>query len=89
MQYRPANVSAFYSFFFINNTIHRGVIQTDLLSDHYPDFCVLSKNVRFLNQKPATPKQTYKDYTNSTPESFKSGESSSQLRWFAIVKIEL
>ena len=33
----------------INNTIHPGVIQTDLLSDHYPVFCVLSKNVCFFN----------------------------------------
>ena len=33
----------------MNNTIHPGVIQTDLLSDHYPVFCVLSKNVGFLN----------------------------------------
>ena len=42
----------------MNNTIHPGVIQTDLLSDHYPVFCVLSKNVGFLNHKqvPAKPR---------------------------------
>ena len=55
----------------INNTIHSGVIQTDLLSDHYPFFCVLSENVRFLNQKQASVKPTYKYYTNFTSESFK------------------
>ena len=42
----------------MNNTIHPGVIQTDLLSDHYPVFCVLSKNVRFLNHKQAPVKPT-------------------------------
>ena len=55
----------------INNTIHPGIIQTDLLSDHYPVFCVLSKNVRFLNHKQATVKPTFRDYTNFAPESFK------------------
>ena len=43
----------------INNTIHLGVIQTDLLSDHYPVFCVLSKNMRFLNHKQVTVKPTF------------------------------
>ena len=55
----------------INNTIHPGVIQTDLLSDHYPVFCVLSKNLHFHYQKQATIKPTYRDHTNFTPESFK------------------
>ena len=56
----------------INSTIHPGVIQTYLLSDHYPFFCVCQKLcINFLNQKQATVKPTYGDYTNFTPESFK------------------
>ena len=51
----------------IYNTIHPGVIQTDLLSDHYPVFCVLSKNVHFLYHKQATVKPTFRDYTNFAP----------------------
>ena len=42
----------------------------DLLSDHYPVFCVLSKNVCFLNHKQAPVKPTFRDYTNFAPESF-------------------
>ena len=55
----------------INNTFHPGAILTDVLSGHYPVFCVLSKNVRFLNHKQATVKPTFRDYTNFAPESFK------------------
>ena len=65
----------------INNTIHPGVIQTDLLSDHYPVFCVLSKNVRFHNQKQATVKPLYRDHTNFTPESCKVDLNANQIKF--------
>ena len=48
-----------------------GVIQIDLLSDHYPVFCVLSKNVCFLDHKETTVKPTFRDYSNFAPKSFK------------------
>lgn len=56
----------------IHNTIHPGVVQTDMLSDHYPIFCNITKNTNNSKNKRGSFKPIkYRDYTNFTAESYK------------------